>query len=100
MKTVTISASKFRTECLKLMDEVQETKMHIIVTKRGVPIVEIRPAKKEKNRSSFGWMKGTGHIIGDIIAPTGEVWDAELEKLEKHKIVFDTYEMCATRGGN
>ena len=71
-----IPAGKFKAECLRIMDDVQRTKIHIIITKRNVPIAEMVPIDKTP-RSSFGWMKGTGHIIGDIIAPIDEEWDAD-----------------------
>jgi prevent-host-death family protein len=68
-------AGKFKAECLKIMDEVQRKKIHIVITKRNVPVAEMVPIE-EKKRPSFGWMKGTGHVIGDIIEPIDEVWDA------------------------
>lgn len=71
-----IPAGKFKAECLKIMDDVQRKKIHIVITKRNVPVAEMVPIE-EKPRSSFGWMKGTGHVVGDIIEPINEVWDAD-----------------------
>jgi prevent-host-death family protein len=68
-------AGKFKAECLKIMDEVQQKKIHIVITKRNVPIVEMIPFEENK-RPSYGWMKGTGKVHGDIIEPVDEVWDA------------------------
>ena len=70
-----VSAGEFKAKCLKIMDEVQRTKIHIIITKRNVPVAEMSPIK-EKKRPSFGWMKGTAHIIGDIIEPIDVEWEA------------------------
>lgn len=71
-----IPAGKFKAECLKIMDEVQRKKTRIIITKRNIPVAEMVPIE-EKKKLSFGWMKGTGTVKGDIIEPIDEVWDAD-----------------------
>jgi len=63
-----IPARKFKAHCLKIMDEVLKKKIHIIITKRNIPVAEMSPTDEEK-RESFGWMKGTGQVTGDIIEP-------------------------------
>lgn len=70
-----IQAGKFKARCLKLMDKVYRTKKRIIITKRNKPIAQLVPIEEEK-ASLFGKMKGTVHILEDIIAPIDEVWDA------------------------
>ena len=73
--TERIQAGKFKARCLKLMDKVQRTKKRIIITKRNKPIAQLVPVEEETG-SLFGKMKGTVHILGDIVAPIDEVWDA------------------------
>lgn len=70
-----IQAGKFKAKCLKLMDKVQRTKKRIIITKRNKPIAQLVPIEIEPE-TLFGKMKGTIHIVGDILAPIDEVWDA------------------------
>ena len=70
-----IQAGKFKAKCLKLMDKVYRTKKRIIITKRNKPIAQLVPIEEDQE-SLFGKMKGTVHILGDIIAPIDEVWDA------------------------
>ncbi len=70
-----IQAGKFKAKCLKLMDKVHRTKKRIIITKRNKPIAQLVPYEEEKG-SLFGKMKGTIHILEDIISPIDEVWDA------------------------
>ena len=69
-----ISSRKFKAECLKLMDEVQVRKCSIIITKRNKPIAKLVPIEQDKIQI-FGKMKGTAHIIGDLIESTGKAWD-------------------------
>jgi antitoxin (DNA-binding transcriptional repressor) of toxin-antitoxin stability system len=59
-----------------LLDEVQRTRKEIIVTKRGRPVVRVLPAEQPPS-AIFGRMKGTVEIVGDIVAPTGERWQAD-----------------------
>lgn len=76
----TISAAEFKAKCLKLMDQVQQGRQAIIITKHGKPVAELIPfenKKLQKPKSLFGYMKGSVTIFGDIISPIDEVWDAE-----------------------
>ncbi len=70
-----IQAGKFKAKCLKLMDKVHRTKRKIIITKRNKPIAQLMPIEEESTKL-FGKMKGTIRIVGDIIEPIDEVWDA------------------------
>jgi prevent-host-death family protein len=77
MKRETIAAGKFKATCLGLLDEVQRERKEIIITKRGKPVARIVPVEAEKIPNLFGRMKGSIDILGDIISPIGEIWDAE-----------------------
>jgi prevent-host-death family protein len=77
MKHQTIAAGKFKATCLGLLDEVQRERKEIIITKRGKPVARIVPVETEKIPNLFGRMKGSVEILGDIISPIGEIWDAE-----------------------
>jgi len=75
-----ISAGEFKAKCLKLMDKVNITREEIIITKYGVPVAKLVPIKKvKKSKGIFGCLEGSVEILGDIVAPTGEKWDAEQE---------------------
>jgi prevent-host-death family protein len=67
-----IAASEFKAKCLHLLDEVQQTRREIVITKRGRAVARLLPVE-EDIPSAFGRMKGTGRILGDIVAPTGEI---------------------------
>ena len=43
----TISAGEFKAKCLKLMDEVNESGIPIVITKRGKPVSRLVPAGGE-----------------------------------------------------
>ena len=73
---MSIPAAVFKAECLRLMDEVARTGRPIVITKHGRPVAQLAPVPAAP-RSSFGYMKGTVRIEGDVVGPTGEPWSAE-----------------------
>ena len=71
-----IAAGKFKSQLLAFMDEVERKPTEIVITKRGRPVAKLVPVASGDN-PLFGGMRGTIRITGDIVAPTGERWDAE-----------------------
>ena len=71
-----LSASAFKARCLELMDLVAAGKGEIVVTKRGQPVVKVVPVRAQ-GHDIIGYLKGTVTYHGDIVAPTGERWNAE-----------------------
>lgn len=73
----TMPAGKFKTNCLAVMDEVKAKRESVLITKHGKPIAVLTPIK-EKDDPIFGFYKGKGTIVGDIISPIIplEDWDA------------------------
>ena len=74
----TIKASEFKAKCLKIMDEVAATGEGVLITKNGVPVAELVPARR-KPKALFGSMKGSVTYMGDIISPIDVQWEAEGE---------------------
>jgi prevent-host-death family protein len=72
-----IPAGEFKAKCLGLLDEVQRQRKEIVITKRGKPVAKLVPVKKERPESFIGSMQGTMEIVGDIISPIDEKWDAD-----------------------
>lgn len=70
-----IKAGEFKAVCLRLMDEIFETKSEVIITKRKVPIAKLVAVDREEKRL-FGALKGTVKICKEIVEPVGEEWDA------------------------
>ena len=70
-------AGKFKAKCLKLMNEVQQSRESIVITKRGTPVAKLVPIEKRHPKSLFGFLKDSVIIRGDIVGPTGEKWHAD-----------------------
>jgi prevent-host-death family protein len=72
----TIKASEFKAKCLHLMDQVNQTNEEIIITKNGKPVSRLVPYRKQAD-SLFGLHKDNVKSNDDLIASTGEDWNAE-----------------------
>ena len=72
----TIKASEFKAKCLQLMDQVNQSHEEIIITKNGKPVSKLVPYHKKAD-SLFGLHAGNVKSHDDLVAPTGEVWQAE-----------------------
>ena len=70
-----IAAGAFKAGCLGLLDEVEQQRSEIVITKRGRPVARLVPIG-ESASAIFGRLKGTGRIIGDIFS-TGESREAD-----------------------
>jgi len=69
-----IAAGEFKAKCLKLLDEVAETRETIVITKHGKPVAQVVPMPAEKN--IIGAMRGSVLWEGDIISPIDVEWEA------------------------
>lgn len=72
-----IAAGEFRAHCLELIDRVHSTHEEILITKRGVIMAKLVAAGKPVKRPLFGAMKGSVTILGDLVQPIDEPWQAE-----------------------
>ena len=72
----TMPAGKFKTHCLAVMDEVKAKREPVLITKHGKPVAVLNPVDTEDD-PIFGFLKGKGTIVGDIIEPVIplEDWD-------------------------
>ena len=70
----TIAAGEFKSKCLKLLDQVAEKRETLVITKHGKPVAQLVPIPGEVEL--FGALRGSGRIIGDIVSPLENEWEA------------------------
>jgi prevent-host-death family protein len=75
-----IPAGEFKAKCLRLMDEVAQRRIPVVITKRGKPIAKLVPISEEPI-DLFGYMAGTIKICGDIISPIDVEWTGDEENI-------------------
>ncbi|AIL66029.1 antitoxin [Rickettsiales bacterium Ac37b] len=70
---------ELKTHCYQLLEEMQKTNDHLLITKRGTPIARIIPINRNIKISIFGLMKGKAKIIDNILELSDIKWNAEHE---------------------
>jgi antitoxin (DNA-binding transcriptional repressor) of toxin-antitoxin stability system len=76
-----IAISKFKAQCLSLLEEVSKTKTALRVTRRGIAIADVVPASSEGDeRSWIGSLSGSVDIVGDIVSPVIDMGSIEVLK--------------------
>ena len=77
MSERTIMASRFKAECLGILDQVDEMKVSYTITKHGRPVARLVPADADELGRP---LMGSVTLIAEADAAyysTGERWDAE-----------------------
>lgn len=75
MENRVMKASEFKAKCLKLMDELNEHGGSITITKNGKPVAVLRSVQP-RPRTLWGLHAGEVEILGDIISPVLEEFEA------------------------
>ena len=70
--------SEFKAKCLGVLDRVGKTGNPVLVTRFGKPVAQVVAPDKVERGAWLGTMRGTGSIVGDIIAPgaSADEWEA------------------------
>ena len=69
--------SKFKSQALKILDQVSKTREIIVITRRGKPLAQIVPYNTPDAAPSPGRLSDAFVFEKDIVSPLGEeIWDA------------------------
>jgi antitoxin (DNA-binding transcriptional repressor) of toxin-antitoxin stability system len=68
----TIAAGKFKDLCLKMLDDVEESRQPVVITKRGRPVATLVPVTPPRPRRTLA-----GSVLAEHGDPfsTSETWD-------------------------
>ena len=75
----TIMASRFKAECLAILDQVEQMRISVVVTKHGRPIARVVPLERDSRASTMGSV----HLIAEsdeAYYSTGEEWEADRQR--------------------
>ena len=76
-ETRTLAATRFKAESLAILDEVEQMKISVTVTKHGRPIARVVPLDADTHTRE---MKRTVRLVAEAdeaYYTTGKHWDAE-----------------------
>ena len=79
----TITASELKAKLLAILDQIEESGEGLTVLKRGRPIAQILPALPRENGFPQETLRGTCHIVGDVMAPV--LSEREISVLRKRR---------------
>lgn len=75
-----VQAGDFKAGCLSLMDEVRETGVEYVITKRGRPVAKLGPVTHEDLRPFVNRSRGVIEATPeDLLAPIGENWEVDAD---------------------
>jgi antitoxin (DNA-binding transcriptional repressor) of toxin-antitoxin stability system len=73
----TMAISTFKTNALKIVDEISKSHEHIIITKRGKAVAELSPFRSSPNEAIPGKLASALVEEKDIVSPLGSaLWEA------------------------
>jgi prevent-host-death family protein len=72
-----LPATEFKAKCLAYLDQVAQTHAPITLTKHGRPVARLVPMEGVEP-VLFGRLAGTVQVRDDLIAPIGEIWEADV----------------------
>jgi prevent-host-death family protein len=76
-----VSATEFKAKCLGLLDEIQQRGEPITITRRGLPVAVLGPAKRRAWKSPKNSWAGRARIVGDIVDhDTSSLWEVLREE--------------------
>ncbi len=64
-----LSVSEFKATCLAVLEDINQQKKRVVITKRGKPIAEVIPFETDHEGIS---LKDTVTFMEDIISPVAE----------------------------
>ena len=75
----TISVSRFKANCLAVLQHVKHTGKPVLITRFGEPVAELVPPTPQASKPDWlGSMEGRAQVLGDLFGPTLEddAWKA------------------------
>jgi PHD/YefM family antitoxin component YafN of YafNO toxin-antitoxin module len=73
----TMSATEFKAKCLAVIDEIRTTGDSVVVTRRGMPLVELVRYVDSAYAYSRHTLRGTARFVGNCLGPVvaPEIWN-------------------------
>ena len=71
-----IMASRFKAECLAILDQVEQLRISVVVTKHGRPIARVVPLEADYDAPTVGSVRLVAEA-DEAYFSTGEAWNAE-----------------------
>jgi hypothetical protein len=74
-----VGIAEFKAKATRLLPRVARTGRVLRVLKRGKVLVEVHPPRGGSPEPFVGRLRGAATVLGDVLSPTGEPWEADAE---------------------
>jgi prevent-host-death family protein len=74
LQSDSVSVADAKSNFSSVLTRVEKKRLPITILRRGIPVAQIVPIAPQARKSHYGYMEGTGQVLGDIVGPTGEEW--------------------------
>ena len=81
----TIGAAKAKSTLLALLDDVEDKREPIVITRNGKPVARMMPMPFQDVDPIFGFYRGNLDILGDVVSPLYS--DEELDAFEMRTLM-------------
>lgn len=71
-----VTATHFKTHCLRLLEEVRRSRQPLVVTRHGKPVAEI--GAPTSGVVSVNALKGSVVYQGDLLSPVAGKWESAI----------------------
>lgn len=73
-----ITAANFRSNCFKILDEVDKKHIDVVITKRGKPIAKlVYYEADDRSDPLLGRLPNVGTTIGNLTEPFEDEWELD-----------------------
>ncbi len=74
-----MAISKFKAQCLAVLEQVRRGRKAILITRFGRPVAEVVPPTVPRRAKDWmGSLRGTITLTGDLVAPAADEHDWEV----------------------
>ena len=64
-----VGTAEFKAHCSRIIAEAQRTGESVIITKRGKPVMELKPIQTREKKLSFGFLAHPEYRFDDPFSP-------------------------------
>jgi prevent-host-death family protein len=72
-----VSTTKFKENCLELIDEVYTSHTEIVITKHGEALAKLVSIQNKTSKPFVGSLTGVGETVGDLCESFEDEWELD-----------------------
>lgn len=75
-----ITSAEFRSKCFKILENIQNNHIEVVITKRGKPVAKLTHIDTDNSKDPLlGALVGVGRTVEDLAEPVADSDDWEID---------------------